>query len=42
MAIINLHVLFNLLAGRLSEADLVVVHAEDEVDLSAVEAGVRK
>lgn len=42
MAIINLYVLFNLLAGRLSEADLVMVHAEDEVDLSAVEAGVRK
>lgn len=42
MAIINLYVLFNLLAGRLSEADLVMVHAEDEVDLSAVEAGGRK
>ncbi|MFM8624907.1 MAG: TRAP transporter small permease [Betaproteobacteria bacterium] len=38
MAIINLHVLLKLLTGRLSEDDLVVVHAEDEVNPSAVQA----
>ena len=42
MALINLNVLFKLLTGRLSESDLVVVHAEDEVDLSTLGAEGRK
>ncbi len=42
MALINLNMLFKLLTGRLSESDLVVVHAEDDVDLSALGAEVRK
>ncbi len=42
MAVINLHALFNLLTGRLSESDLVVVHAEDQVDLSAMASEARK
>jgi TRAP-type C4-dicarboxylate transport system permease small subunit len=42
MALINLNMLFKLLTGRLSESDLVVVHAEDEVDLSTLGAEGRK
>jgi TRAP-type C4-dicarboxylate transport system permease small subunit len=42
MALINLDMLFKLLTGRLSESDLVVVHAEDDVDLSTLGAEGRK
>jgi TRAP-type C4-dicarboxylate transport system permease small subunit len=42
MALMNLNMLYKLLAGRLSESDLVVVHAEDEVDLTAVGVEGRK
>jgi hypothetical protein len=34
--------LFKLLTGRLNESDLVVVHAEDDVDLSTLGAEGRK
>jgi len=42
MALINLDMLFKLLTGRLNESDLVVVHAEDDVDLSTLGAEGRK
>ena len=42
MAAINLHMLFKLLTGRLHESELVVVHAEDQVDLSPAGAEAQK
>lgn len=42
MAIINLDMLYKLITGQLRESDLVVVHAEDQVDLSAVGVESRK
>lgn len=42
MALMNLNMLFKLFTGRLAEDDLVVVHAEDDVDLSTLGTEVRK